>query len=201
MLKFSLIRKKVFITDTNAKNIGKCIKSLRERMNLTQTEFAQNFSITNKTVSAWENGTRSINTKTLQEILNYYKMSLSEFISGGKSKYEINVCSMCGNVIFTKKPTEVKCCGKTITPNDIICVENIEYTAKQLDGFLYIKVHHEMLYNHYITTVSYITDKSCSSVIFSPDDIPLAKFTDNGNGTLHITCLRHGVKTYTLNLQ
>ena len=62
-------------------NIGKLIKEIRTKNNLSQKEFATKFGVTYQAVSKWERGINLPDLSILKEICNEYNYSLDEFLN------------------------------------------------------------------------------------------------------------------------
>lgn len=60
--------------------IGIKIKQLREKLNYTQTQFANECCIAQSTLSLYESGNRLINTLTLQVICKKFNISANEIL-------------------------------------------------------------------------------------------------------------------------
>lgn len=65
--------------------IGKFIKDLRIKNNLTQKEFADKYNVTYQAVSKWENGKNMPDLSLLKEICKDFDVSLDDLINGEKS--------------------------------------------------------------------------------------------------------------------
>ena len=90
---------------------GSVIKDLREKNKMTQAQLAACLSVSDKTVSKWENGKGYPDITLLEPIAEAFCVSVTELISGNvvcnsnasanmlKSKFY--VCHICGNVIHT----------------------------------------------------------------------------------------------------
>lgn len=70
----------------NKEKIGKYIKFLRERNNLTQEELAKKVPVTREAVSKWETGRRILNIETLLILSNIFNVSIESLLSGGEIK-------------------------------------------------------------------------------------------------------------------
>lgn len=70
----------------NKEKIGKYIKFLRERNNLTQEELAKKVPVTREAVSKWETGRRILNIETLLILNNIFNVSIESLLSGGEIK-------------------------------------------------------------------------------------------------------------------
>lgn len=69
----------------NKEKIGKYIKFLRERNNLTQEELAKKVPVTREAVSKWETGRRIPDIETLIILSNIFDVSIESLLSGGES--------------------------------------------------------------------------------------------------------------------
>lgn len=65
--------------------IGKFIKDLRIKNNLTQKEFADKYNVTYQAVSKWENGKNMPDLSLLKDICKNFDVSLDDLINGEKS--------------------------------------------------------------------------------------------------------------------
>ena len=66
-------------------NIGKNLTELRKQKGLTQFEVAEKFHYSDKSVSKWENGDTLPDVETLEEICEFYGVTL-DFIIKDNSK-------------------------------------------------------------------------------------------------------------------
>ena len=64
-------------------DIARLVKDLRERMNLTQEQFAQKVGVTYSTVNHWENGKRMPQPFLVKRVLE-----LKQEIDGGDAGHE-----------------------------------------------------------------------------------------------------------------
>lgn len=62
--------------------VGKFIKDIRIKNNLTQKEFAEIFGVTYQAVSKWENGKNLPDINILKDICNEYDVSIDEVLNG-----------------------------------------------------------------------------------------------------------------------
>lgn len=65
--------------------IGKFIKDLRIKNNLTQKEFADKYNVTYQAVSKWENGKNMPDLSLLKDICKDFDVSLDDLFNGEKS--------------------------------------------------------------------------------------------------------------------
>ena len=66
----------------NQERIGKFIKDLRKKNNLTQKELADKYNVTYQAVSKWENGKNMPDLSLLKEMSNDFNVSLEELFDG-----------------------------------------------------------------------------------------------------------------------
>ena len=69
----------------NKERIGKYIKFLRERNNLTQEELAKKVPVTREAVSKWETGRRIPDIETLIILSKIFNVPIESLLSGGES--------------------------------------------------------------------------------------------------------------------
>ena len=69
----------------NKERIGKYIKFLRERNNLTQEELAKKVPVSREAVSKWETGRRIPDIETLIILSNIFDVSIESLLSGEES--------------------------------------------------------------------------------------------------------------------
>lgn len=103
--------------------IGKFIKDLRIKNNLTQKEFADKYNVTYQAVSKWENGKNMPDLSLLKEICKDFDVSLDDLFNGEKSvkksykKYVIIgiICIVIVLFLVIKKNNNGDFSFKTIT--------------------------------------------------------------------------------------
>ncbi|MGT2911128.1 helix-turn-helix domain-containing protein [Streptococcus cameli] len=66
----------------NQEKIGLFLKELRLENGLTQEQFAEDFAVSNRTVSRWENGVHLPDLGLLIAIAQFYNVSINELIDG-----------------------------------------------------------------------------------------------------------------------
>lgn len=65
----------------NQELIGKTIKEIRQKENLSQQKFAKKYGVTYQAVSKWENGKNLPDITILKQICEDYQMNLEDFLS------------------------------------------------------------------------------------------------------------------------
>ena len=74
----------------NQEKVGKFIKEIRKKNNLTQSEFAKKLGVTYQAVSKWENGKNIPDISLLKEISNMFDVDISELLDGESKKKKNN---------------------------------------------------------------------------------------------------------------
>lgn len=64
------------------KKIGGFLKELRKEKGVTQEQLAEQFSVSNRTISRWENGNNMPDLDILIEMSDYYEVDLREILNG-----------------------------------------------------------------------------------------------------------------------
>lgn len=81
-------------------NIGKLIKEIRIKNNLSQRKFAEKFGVSFQAVSKWERGINLPDLVILKEICNEYNYSLDEFLNNKNSKKNNKLNIIIGIILF-----------------------------------------------------------------------------------------------------
>lgn len=94
----------------NQEKIGKLIAECRKEKKMTQVELASKLSVTDKSVSKWENGKCLPDVSLYKDLCNILGITLNEFFAGEKIKEEkfkeqadINLFNALENSSFTLK--------------------------------------------------------------------------------------------------
>ena len=66
----------------NQERIGKLIKDIRKKNNLSQSAFAKKYGVTYQAVSKWENGKNIPDLSIIKQICSDYDISLEELLDG-----------------------------------------------------------------------------------------------------------------------
>lgn len=74
----------------NQKKIGMFLKQLRKEKNLTQEQLSEILGVTNRSVSRWENGVNMPDFDLVIEIVNYFDVSIEEFLDGERKEKMID---------------------------------------------------------------------------------------------------------------
>lgn len=71
--------------------VGKFIKEIRVKNNLTQKEFAEKLGVTFQAVSKWENGKNIPDISLLKEISRMFNVDINEILEGEKKQKNKNI--------------------------------------------------------------------------------------------------------------
>lgn len=74
----------------NQQKIGRFLKELRKQKGITQEQLAEQFSVSNRTISRWENGNNMPDLDILIEISDYYEVDLREILNGERKSENMN---------------------------------------------------------------------------------------------------------------
>ena len=66
--------------------MGCLLRELRKEKGMTQEQMAEQFGVTNKTISRWENGINMPDISILVEISNYFEIGILELIEGERKR-------------------------------------------------------------------------------------------------------------------
>lgn len=70
--------------------IGSFLKELRKEKDLTQEQLAENFGVSSRTVSRWENGNNMPDISMLVEIAEFYDVDIRELIDGERKSEKMD---------------------------------------------------------------------------------------------------------------
>ena len=103
------------------KKIGSFFKELRKEKGITQEQLAEQFSVSNRTVSRWENGNNMPDLDILIELSDYYEVDLREILNGERKSENMDKEmkeTVLQAVDYTKTEAE-KCNGRVRLCNAI----------------------------------------------------------------------------------
>jgi transcriptional regulator with XRE-family HTH domain len=70
--------------------ISSFLRELRKEKGMTQEQIAEQFSVSSRTVSRWENGNNMPDLDILIEISDYYEVDLREILDGERKSEDMN---------------------------------------------------------------------------------------------------------------
>ena len=183
--------------DTNELNSGLTLRLLRESLGLTQKQLADKIHVSNRTVSAWENGTRKIRHSVMIKILKEYDASIYDLLDNCddfSDRFRFYICKACGNTIIAHKDTSVTCCSMKLIPESMTEFgEFPEYEAECFGDLIKFTVKHEMSLCHYIKFIAYVSRGGCAYSVLNHKSTPTLCAVNYGEGELFVYCTRRGL--------
>lgn len=85
----------------NQEKIGKTIKEIRTKNNLTQAEFAEKYNVSFQAVSKWENGRNLPDMSLLKQICNDYNIDINNLLDGNIKKLNTKTIKILTIAIIT----------------------------------------------------------------------------------------------------
>ena len=70
--------------------VGRFLKELRNEKRITQEQLAEQFHVSNRTVSRWENGNNLPDLDILIELSDYYEVDLRELLNGERKSEKMD---------------------------------------------------------------------------------------------------------------
>lgn len=183
---------------------GSTIKKLREEKGITQLQLAEKIGVSSKAVSKWETAKGLPDISLIEPLGRALGASVMELMSGETvtnknassnilfSKFY--VCPVCGNIIHTTGDTVISCCGIALPSLEAEDFDdNHTVTIEPVEDEKFIKVHHEMTKQHYISFAAYVTTDRVQFIKFYPEGNAETRVQFRGRGYLYIYCNRHGL--------
>lgn len=183
---------------------GAVIKSLREKKNMTQVEFAQRLCVSAKTISKWETAKGYPDISLLEPIASVLGVSVTELISGNAVhnanvsanmlRSLIYVCPVCGNILHSMGESVIQCHGILLTPCQAEETdENHMIFIEQVEDEYYVRIEHDMTKQHYITFIATLSADKLQMVKLYPEGNAEARFKINGVRKILFYCNRDGL--------
>lgn len=183
---------------------GEAIRTLREKLHLTQSQLAEKLCVSDKAVSKWETGKGFPDISLIEPLAEVLRVSVPELLSGEQimnanrsaniMKSNIYVCPICGNILLSTGAALVSCCGVTLTPEEAeIADEAHQMKIKKVDDEYHISVSHPMTKEHYISFVAYCTVERFEMVKLYPEGSTEINFFSRGHGRIYWHCNHHGL--------
>ena len=72
------------------KNVGSFLRELRKEKQLTQEQLAEQFGVTNRSVSRWETGSNMPDLGILVELADFYDVDIRDIIDGERKGEDVN---------------------------------------------------------------------------------------------------------------
>lgn len=191
-------------SNMNSYVTGEIIRQFREKENLTQTQLAEKLSVSNKTISKWENGKGLPDISLLDSLAKALNVSLIELMSGytvSNKNVSANmrrglwyVCPVCKNVVHTMGEAVISCCGITL-PKLEAEEEDEEHTIniERIEDEYVVTMNHPMDKDHLICFMAYVTDSKLRVEKLYPESEALCRFRICGHGQIYAYCNHHGL--------
>ena len=74
----------------NQMKIGSFLKELRNEKGLTQGQLAEQWNVSNRSVSRWETGSTLPDISILIELAKFYEVDIKEIIDGGRKSEDMD---------------------------------------------------------------------------------------------------------------
>lgn len=183
---------------------GNTIKTLREKLGITQKELAEKINVSDKTISKWETNKGLPDIGIVEELSKALNVSLTELltgdlktnenISGNMKKVQFYICPICGNILTAVGEGNFSCCGITLPKQEAETIdENHFLSVETIDDEYSITMEHSMTKKHYISFIAYVTSCSVEIIKLYPEQDISVRFRKKGHGMLYLYCNRHGL--------
>ncbi len=183
---------------------GAVIRSLREKMGMTQAELAGKLCVSDKAVSKWENGRGFPDVSLLEPLGQALHISVAELLCGqavvngnraaNMLKSRFYVCPVCGNAIFARGEAVISCCGIQLPALDAEEADEAHgISAERVEDEIFVSVDHPMDKDHYLSFIAYVTPDRCETAALYPEGAAEARFFRRSSGRVYVYCNRHGL--------
>lgn len=183
---------------------GAIIKKLREGRGLTQAVLAEKLSVSDKTVSKWENGRGYPDITMLEPLSKALGISVAELISGSSvtncnrsfnmARMKFYVCPVCGNLITASGEAHISCCGITLLPAEAEKPDTDHMPSiEKIEDEYYVCFEHPMSREHYISFIAGVKDNGIELKKLYPEGAADAYFKINRTQRIYYYCNRHGL--------
>ena len=184
--------------------IGELIRTIRMENQMTQKQLADQMNISDKTISKWERGLGCPDVSLLPELSSILGVNIEELLTGDLNMNDINngnlkktrfyVCPDCGNIMTSSGEVAISCCGRKLEALEAVKAEGAhKMVVATIEGEWYIETEHEMVKEHYISFIAFVTGDKMILVKQYPEwgiHVRIPKF---GHGTLYTYCTKHGL--------
>lgn len=186
---------------------GATIRTLREKLGMTQAELAEQLCVSDKAVSKWETGRGFPDVSLLEPIGKALHISVPELLCGqtvinrnrssNMLKSLFYVCPVCGNVLFARGDALISCCGIQLPaleaeePDEAHAVK-----VERVEDEIFVSSPHPMSKDHFLSFVAYMTPDRCEIRLLYPEGSAETRFFYRGAGCLYYLCNRHGLFRY-----
>lgn len=188
---------------------GGLIRALRRSQGKTQLALALEIGVSDKAVSKWERGWGGPELSLLPELAQALGVSTEVLLrgelgenapaTGNLRRSRFYVCPLCGNLVLSTDPGEVRCCGRTLAPLAVQAPDEAHsLSVTENDGEWYITSGHEMLREHAISFVALLSGETLILRKLYPEWSMETRLPLMRRGTLLWYCTRDGLFGQTL---
>ncbi|MGI6213936.1 MAG: helix-turn-helix domain-containing protein [Christensenellales bacterium] len=183
---------------------GRLIKNLRKEKGFTQKQLADAIQVSDKTISKWERGQGCPDVSLLRALSETLGVDIEKILSGNlevqransgnMSRIRFYVCPTCGNVITSAGKSDVSCCGRKLAPLVAKPRDNEHYlNIEKIENDYYITFPHEMVKEHYIKFVAYVSIDRMLFVRLYPEQDGELRMPIMAKGAFYFCCNKHGL--------
>lgn len=187
--------------------IGACIKKMRKKNQLTQTQLAEQIGVSSKAISKWETAKGLPDVSLLKPLAGVLGISVEELMAGEAAmnqnrschmlRSRFYVCPLCNNIIHAAGEAHISCCGITLSPLEARKADEAHTpTVETVEDEQYITLGHPMTKEHYISFLAYVTADRVQLVKLYPEGDAQTRLQLRGKGVLYCYCSRHGLMEY-----
>ena len=144
---------------------GNVIKELRNQYNMTQSELAEKFSVSAKTISKWETGKGYPDITLLEPIVEIFSISVTELLAGNavmNSNVSANmlrshfyICPVCGNIVHSMGEAVIQCHGIQLKSEGAEETdEEHKIFVERVEDEYFVRIEHAMTKSHYISFIA-----------------------------------------------
>jgi len=166
---------------------GTTIKTLREKMGMTQLQLADILGVSDKSVSKWETGKGYPDISLLKPIADAFSVSVSELLSGyavsntnisaNMMRAKLYICPICGNVIASIGEAAVSCHGIQLSPAEAEEADDKHLLSVEvIDDEYFVHIDHDMSKEHYISFIMAVGADRIQMVKLYPEGSAEARF-------------------------
>ena len=171
---------------------------------MTQLALAEMLGVSDKAVSKWERGCGAPDISLLPllsqalgvdtEVLLRGELEENELSSGNLNKLKFYLCPDCGNLLFSTDSADVHCCGKKLSPMEAKKADGAEALSVTVsDGGWAVASEHEMLREHYISFLAFLTGDTVMVKKLYPEWGLETWLPFFAHGRLLWCCTKHGL--------
>ena len=183
---------------------GALIRALRLSQGKTQLALAEEIGVSDKAVSKWERGWGGPDVALLPALAQALGVSTEVLLrgelgenapaTGNLRRSRFYVCPLCGNVIVSTDPGEIRCCGRALSPLPVQTPDpSHSLSVTENDGEWYVTSSHEMERDHAISFVALLSGETLILKKLYPEWAMETRLPLMRQGVLLWYCTRDGL--------